>query len=283
MSGLVVLLEMRPGRTRCELRRCQHGPETSFCPIMAPEHSKLNSQGSGGQWFATTHWSVVLTAGQSASPGAAEALEKLCGTYWYPLYAYVRQRGHEPHDAQDLTQEFFLRLLDKRYLAQVDQSKGKFRSFLMVAVNHFLANEWDRVKAVKRGGGVRFVALDGASAEERYALEPVTDASPEKIFERRWALSVLEQVLAHLRDEFGQAGKAQQFEALKIFLTGERPSVSYAELAARLQTTEAALKMAVKRMRRRCAELLREEIASTLDSREQVEEEIRCLFAAIGA
>ncbi|PYJ03236.1 MAG: RNA polymerase subunit sigma-24 [Verrucomicrobia bacterium] len=250
---------------------------------MSNLQQKREPASSEKRWFTTTHWSVVLAAGHDSSPGAQEALEKLCRTYWYPLYAYVRQRGHEPHDAQDLTQEFFLRLLDKHYLAQVDRRKGKFRSFLMVAVNHFLANEWDRAKAAKRGGRVAFIPFEEASPEQRYALELVTDASLEKIFERRWALVVLDQVLAHLRDEFARSGKIQQFESLKMFLTGEKPSVSYAELAARLQTTEAALKMAVKRMRRRCAELLREEVAHTVDSPEQVEEEIRCLFAAMGA
>jgi len=234
-------------------------------------------------WFTTTHWSVVLAAADSSAPGAQEALERLCRTYWYPLYAYVRQRGHQAHDAQDLTQEFFLRLLDKHYLAQVDPRKGKFRSFLMAAVSHFLANEWDRANAAKRGGRIAFISFDEASAEERYLLEPATDASPEKLFARRWALAILERVLAHLRDEFAQAGKAQQFDRLKTFLTGEKPSVSYAELAAHLQTSEGALKMAVKRMRHRCAELLRREIGDTVDSPEQVEEEIRWLFAATGA
>src|SRR5262245_28585690 len=250
---------------------------------MLRSNSKAERAGAQRQWFTTTHWSVVLAAGHDSSPGAQEALEKLCRTYWYPLYAYVRQRGHTPQDAQDLTQEFFLRLLDKHYLADVDPSKGKFRSFLMVAVNHFLANEWDRANAAKRGGRVAFIAFEEAPAEQRYALELVTDASPEKVFERRWAMVVLNRVLAHLREEFAQAGRTEQFESLKIFLTGEKPSVSYAEVAVRLHTTEAALKMAVKRMRQRCAQLLREEIAHTVDSPEQVEEEIRCLFAAMGA
>jgi len=236
-----------------------------------------------GTVFATTHWSVVLSAADASAPGAQEALEKLCRIYWYPLYLYVRQRGHEQHDAQDLTQEFFLRLLEKQYLAQVDPCRGKFRSFLIVAVNHFLANQWDRAKAAKRGGRITFVSFDEALAEQRYAIEAATDASPEKTFERRWAVTLLGQVLVRLRDEFAQAGKIQQFESLKIFLSGEKPSVSYAELAARLQTTEAALKMAVLRMRQRCGELLREEIATTVADPQQVEEEIRCLFAIMGA
>jgi RNA polymerase sigma-70 factor (ECF subfamily) len=249
---------------------------------MSGSKSNQEADVAGARWFTTTHWSVVLGATDASAPGAEESLEKLCRTYWYPLYAYVRQRSHPPHDAQDLTQEFFLRLLDKHYLAQVDPQKGKFRSFLMAAVNHSLANEWDRVRAAKRGGRVTFISFDDASAEQRYASELVTDASPEKIFERRWALVILDQVLGRLRDEFAKAGKTQQFESLKTFLMGERPAVSYAELAARLGTTEAALKMAVKRMRHRCAELLREEIAHTVSSSEQVEEEVRCLFAAMG-
>jgi RNA polymerase sigma-70 factor (ECF subfamily) len=223
----------------------------------------------------------VLAAGQCSSAEAQDALEKLCRAYWFPLYSYVRRKGHEPADAQDLTQEFFARLLARNYLGQVDPKKGKLRSFLLAAMNHFLANEWDRNHRVKRGGRVTLVSLDEAAAEERYALEPVNDVSPETIFERRWAVAVLDAVLSRLRDEFVQTGRTPQFERLKVFLSGEKTDLSYAELAAQMETTEGVLKMAVQRMRQRCGQLLREEIAQTVANPAQVEEEIRCLFATM--
>ncbi len=224
--------------------------------------------------FATTHWSVVLAAGMEESPLAADALERLCRTYWYPIYAYVRRRGHEASGAQDLTQEFFFRLLRKNYLAQADPHKGKFRSFLLVAVNYFLANEWDRARALKRGGRVTFLSLDD-TAEQRYLQEPATDLSPERIYEQSWAVALLGKALGRLREECAVTGKANRFDRLKVLLTGEKPSVTYAELATSLDTTEAALKMAVQRLRRRYGELLREEIAHTVAGPEQIEDELR--------
>lgn len=228
--------------------------------------------------FATTHWSIVLSAKGESSTQVKESLAKLCHAYWYPLYAYVRRQGHSAHDAQDLTQEFFVRLLGKDYLAAVDRSKGRFRSFLLAAMKHFLANEWDKAQAQKRGGGQVFVALDAASAETRYALEPVDNASPERIFERRWALTLLDQVLARLRGEFTAAGKKTLFESLKGALTGSRDSLPYAELGAKLGMSEGAVKVAVHRLRTRYRELLREEIASTVASDADVEDELRHLF-----
>ena len=230
--------------------------------------------------FVTTHWSVVLNAKEHDSSKSSEALAELCRAYWRPLYAYVRHRGNTQADAQDLTQEFFHRLLHRNYLAQVDPRKGKFRSFLLVAMNCFLANEWDRIRAVKRGGRVEFIALD-ADADAEDTLELSVNETPDRVFERQWALAVLERVLARLRNEFTAAGRVTTFEALKEFLSGEEERTPYAELAARLQTTEAALKMTVMRMRRRCGELLREEIANTVASEDQIEEEIRSLFAAL--
>jgi RNA polymerase sigma-70 factor (ECF subfamily) len=232
--------------------------------------------------FTTTHWSVVLAAGQSESPQAAQALEQLCRTYWYPLYAYVRRRGYGPEDAQDLTQEFFLRLLRKDYLAQVDPGKGKFRSFLLAAITHFLANEWDRTNAVKRGGRVTFLALDHDSAEQRLA-EISLERSPEQIFERCWALAFLQEVLGRLRDEVDQAGRSAHFAELKVFLTGEQSSVSYAMLAAKLGTHEASLRKEVQRLRHRYGELLREEIARTVASPAEVEDELCHLFTVLSA
>jgi RNA polymerase sigma-70 factor (ECF subfamily) len=231
--------------------------------------------------FRTTHWSVVLAARDESSPAGDDALAQLCRAYWYPLYAFIRRRGHSPHDAQDLTQEFFYRLLDKRYLSAVDHRKGRFRTFLLAALEHFLANEWRRSQAQRRGGGRQIISIDDA-AEQRYAHEPATDLSPERIYEQRWALAFLEQVLGKLRAEFLEAGKEATFEALKIFLTGDRPPVSYAELAASLGSTEAALKMAVSRLRQRYAELLRQEIANTVSRPDEVEDELRALMRALG-
>lgn len=231
--------------------------------------------------FTTTHWSVVLAAGQTETSESATALEALCRSYWYPLYAYVRRRGHEPADAQDLTQEFFARLLSKEYLRAVDRRKGKFRSFLLAALEHFLANEWRRSKAQRRGGQFRFISLDEASAEDQYRQVPVSNQSPEQFFEQQWAITLLEHAVAKLRDEFVAGGKEALFNELKVFLTGEKRSVSYAELAEKLKTTEAALKMAVTRMRQRYGELLREEISNTVAGPAEVEEELRALFAAL--
>jgi len=231
--------------------------------------------------FTTTHWSVVLAAKENSLPAAADALAQLCQAYWYPLYAFIRRRGYGPHDAQDLTQEFFYRLLDKRYLSAVDHRKGRFRTFLLAALEHFLANEWRRSQTQRRGGGQQIISIDD-SAEQRYSHEPATELSPERIYEQRWVLAFLEQVLGRLRAEFAEAGKGATFEALKVFLTGDRPSVSYAELAAMLGTTEAVSKMTVSRMRQRYAELLRQEIANTVSSPDQVEDELWALMAALG-
>jgi DNA-directed RNA polymerase specialized sigma24 family protein len=240
----------------------------------------LRESGSAGQ-FDTTHWSVVMVAGQDSSAASREAMEKLCRTYWYPLYAFVRRRGYEAHEAQDLTQSFFARRLEKDYLSAVDRSKGKFRSFLLASLEHFLVNEWRRTCALKRGGGVVFVPLDEETAEQQYLQGPATNLSAEQCYEQQWATTLLEQVLGRLREEFNATGKAELFGEIKIFLTGEKRAVSYAELAARLGTTEAALKMAVSRMRQRYGELLRSEIAMTVSSPEEIEEELRALFAAL--
>jgi RNA polymerase sigma-70 factor (ECF subfamily) len=231
--------------------------------------------------FTTTHWSVVLAARQPEGGGGAAALEALCRAYWYPLYAFIRRRGYAPAEAQDLTQAFFARLLEKDYLHAVDRSKGKFRSFLLAALEHFLANEWRNARAKKRGGAAVFVSLNDTKAEQQYANLSGPDLSPEKLYERQWATTLLEQVLIKLRAEFVAAGKANLFEELKIFLTGEKRAVSYAELAAKLQSTEAALKMAVSRLRQRYGELLRAEIANTVSRPEEIDEELHALFAAL--
>ena len=235
----------------------------------------------GSPTFATTHWSVVLTAGPDA-PEAAAALEELCKTYWYPLYAYVRRKGYDAHNAQDLTQEFFARLLEDNSLRSVDPSKGKFRSFLLASMNNLLAKEWRWEQAEKRGGGRAVISLDGVAAEERYKLEPADDQSPEKIFERRWAIALLERVLARVRAECSAANKAELFDQLKGMLSGEKDQQPrYQEVAARLDMTEAAVKQAARRLRQRYGEFLRMEIAQTVsdpNNPDEIDEEIRYLF-----
>ena len=231
--------------------------------------------------FATTHWSLVLASRDRAEPGARDALASLCDTYWYPLYAYVRRRGHGADDAHDLTQEFFARLLEKDFLAGVDRAKGKFRSFLLATCNHFLANERDRARARKRGGGRLVLSLDAADAEGRYRAEPADGLTAEKLFERRWALTLLEQALARLRQESAGAGKGQLFEALKGTLTGDGTAEPYARIGRDLGLSEQAVKTAVHRLRRRYQELLRAEVAQTVASPEEVEDELRDLFAAV--
>lgn len=232
--------------------------------------------------FATTRWSVILAARDPAAPHARAALETLCETYWYPLYAFVRRRGHSAEQAQDLTQEFFVRLLEKDYLKVVDQSKGRFRSFLLASFDHFLHNEFDRARAQKRGGGRAQLSLDFRDAEGRYHVEPADVQTPEKLFERRWALTVLDRVLRRLEEEHAEAGKAEFFLNLKGHLLEEPDAVPYAKLAERLAISEAAAKMAVSRLRKRYRLLLREEIAHTVEDAGEVEEEIRHLFEALG-
>jgi DNA-directed RNA polymerase specialized sigma24 family protein len=240
-----------------------------------------NLDAAGAEHFATTRWTAVLTAGQAASPRADEALAFLCRTYWYPLYAFVRRQGYETHDAQDLTQEFFARLLAKHYLEKADRRRGKFRSFLLAALKHFLANEWDRVRAAKRGGGQTHISLDDPHAEERYRLEAANSLTADKLYERRWALALLERALTRLRQDFSAAGKAKLFDHLKVFLTAESAPVSHAEMASALGQTEGAIKVTVHRMRQRYRELVREEIAHTVASPSEIDEELNDLLAAL--
>ena len=230
--------------------------------------------------FSATQWSVVLSAGCVDSPQASEALAKLCRRYWTPLYVFVRRQGYAVHDAQDLTQGFFQRLLEKKDLAAVDRAKGRFRSFLLAAMKHFLANEWDRMRAQKRGGGVALISIDSADAERRYQEEPAEQITAEQLFDRRWALTLLDQVLARLGEEMAAAGKAAQFDALKFCLTGEK-GAAYGEIAGRLGMTEGALKVAIHRLRDRYRTLLRDEIAETVGSASDVDEELRQLFSAL--
>ncbi len=228
--------------------------------------------------FATTHWSIVLAARDPVQPDSREALSELCLTYWYPLYAFVRRRGHDSEEAQDLTQSFFLRLLEKDYLRVVDRAKGRFRSFLLAAFEHFLHNEYDRARARKRGGGQQPLSLDFSGAEGRYAIEPAHTETPDKLFERRWALTLLDCVLARLEQEWTDAGKGKVFERLRPCLLDEPESLPYTALAEELHISPAAVKMAVHRLRKRYRALLREEIARTVEEPEQVDDEITGLF-----
>ncbi len=234
-----------------------------------------------GEWFATTHWSVVLAAGQQALPQAAEALENLCRTYWYPLYAFVRRRGYSPEDAEDLTQGFLASLLSTRGLDSVHPAKGRFRSFLLASLNHFLANEWDKARTLKRGGGQPAISLD--TAETRYRAEPREDMSPDRIFERQWARTLLAQVAARLREDYQTAGKGPLFNVLQVYLSGEKGLTPYRETAGQLGLGLDALKKAVERLRRRYGELLREEIAHTVSDPAEVDEEIRYLRSVVAA
>jgi RNA polymerase sigma-70 factor (ECF subfamily) len=223
---------------------------------------------------------VVAARGED-SPDAQAALEKLCRNYWLPIYAFVRRQGHSPHDAQDLTQEFFARLLGKNFLSGVDRSKGKFRSFLLGAVKHFLANEWDRARAQKRGGANVLLPIDAASAETTCWIEPTDNSSADKIFERRWAMALLDQVLRRLREEYVRLGKEELFEQLKPVLTETSRTVRYADIAVRLGSSEGAVKVAVHRLRQCYRALLRAEIAETVASEAEIDDEIRSLFAAL--
>lgn len=240
-----------------------------------------DAPGAAGQpLFATTHWSVVLATAGEDSPQASAALEELCRTYWYPLYAYVRREGYSPPDAQDHTQEFFTRLLARNSLAQVGPEKGKFRSFLLACLCHFLSDQRDRARTVKRGGGADCLSLDAQTAEERYRLEPVDRMDAEKIYERRWAMTLLERALRRLRDESASADKVEMFECLKDFVAGES-DVTCREVADRMGMTESAVKSALHRLRQRYRELVREEVAHTVADPAEIDTELRYLIAVM--
>src|SRR5438874_7846041 len=231
--------------------------------------------------FSATHWSIVLASRANDLARATAALERLCRTYWYPLYAFIRRRGSDPHDAEDLTQGFFAYLLEKDTLKKVDRGKGKFRTFLLAALANFLANEWDKRQTVKRGGQRQIISLAETVAEELYRHEVVESLTPEKLFERRWARALMEQVLARLKQEYAAGGKADLFAKLEPALTGETAAGVYAEWAAELGMSEGAVKVALHRLRRRFGEVLRSEIGHTVSSPEEIDDEIRHLFAAI--
>ena len=236
----------------------------------------------GSSQFPTTRWTLVVAAGDPQRKDARSALVSLCENYWYPLYAYLRRRGYAADQAQDLTQEFFMRVLEGRYLDRADPEKGRFRSFILTSLKFFAADEQDRQRARKRGGGavVSFEFSSGESGEERYQREPGHDETPDRIFERRWALAMLERVMERLRDEFVQHGRPENFERLKVFLLGQSEA-PYSDLAREMNTSEGALKVAIHRLRKRYRELFRQEIADTVADPAEVESELRYLAAVL--
>jgi RNA polymerase sigma-70 factor (ECF subfamily) len=235
----------------------------------------------GPRVFATTHWSVVLAAGQGEAVPAQHALETLCRNYWYPIYVYVRRKGYRPDDAQDLTQEFFAQLISKEHLRSADREKGKFRTFLLAVLEHFLAREWNRAHRQKRGGQFTFLSLDQQRPEERYSIEPADDDTPERIFLRQWARTVLKQTMTALESESEAAGKGALFREVRGLLAGEGDSAGYAPIGQRLNMAEGTVRVAVHRLRQRYGELLRNEIAQTVNEPQEIDEEMRYLLSAL--
>ncbi len=243
----------------------------------------MNSESSSAprDVFVTTRWTMVLSAGRKSSPHSDRALGELCQTYWYPLYAFVRRQGKTKEDAEDLVQAFFARFLEKNYLEGLAAERGKFRAFLLASLKHFLANEWDKSQAQKRGGGTEHLSLNWQDADQRFHLDPPDPTNPERLFDREWALALLDRVIARLADECERDGKAELFAHAKGFLTAGQDVLPYADAARALGLEEGALRVAVHRLRKRYRALLRDEIAQTLEDSAQVDEELRSLLAAL--
>jgi len=233
--------------------------------------------------FATTHWSLVVSAGKPEGKEAREALSSLCQRYWFPLYAYVRRRVPNLQEAQDLTQEFFLRLIEKNAVARATPERGRFRSFLLASLDNFLANEWDRANAIKRGGGHEVLPLDLSAGESRLNLEPTHNLTPQRLYEREWTLTLLGLAMDGLRADCESTGKLRQFELLQGALSGDGEKLNYSSIAAELQMTEDAVRQAAHRLRKRYRELLRAEVAQTVSNPDEVDEEIRSLLATLGS
>jgi len=231
--------------------------------------------------FPETHWSVVLSAGQQNSPHAAAALEQLCRAYWYPLYAYIRRKGYSPEDSQDLTQEFFARFLSSNYLAGVDPRRGRLRSYLLGALNHFLSDSWDREHRMKRASAQKTLPIDGRSVEILYTKELVDELSPDRLYDRHWALALLEHVLSQLRQEYQTSGKPRLFEMLRGFLTAEAGPDAYHRIASEFGMTEGAVRVAIHRLRKRYGVLIMDEVSQTVSSSEEIRGEIQYLLAAL--
>jgi RNA polymerase sigma factor (sigma-70 family) len=230
--------------------------------------------------FATTHWTAVISAGQRATPQSENALAELCGNYWYPLYAYVRRRGYSREDAEDLTQSFFARFLERNYLDGLSSEKGRFRAFLLASLKNFLANEWHKSRRQKRGGVTPPLSLDWQSADTRYQIDIPDHLTPDRIYDREWALALLERVITRLRGECVAANKTQLFDQLKPFLTADKSAVPYPQVAVALNMAEGAVRVSVHRLRRRYRELLRDEISRTLSDPAQVPDEMQALLSA---
>jgi len=245
------------------------------------DNPSIDSPSPGAGRFATTHWSVVLTAGQPESTGYRQALEALCQTYWFPLYAYLRRHGNDTHQSEDYTQAFLAFLLDKHGLRLADPKRGRFRSFLLTSLKNFLSNERARAAALKRGGDRKILSLDVENAERKYALKPREELSPDKLFARSWALTVLERTMDRLGAEATRTKKPELFEKLRVYLTADKGSVPFREMAAELNMSEGAVRVAAHRLRRRYREFLRDEIAQTVTTEDQIDQEIRDLFAAL--
>lgn len=235
----------------------------------------------GDRVFSTTHWSIVTAAGEGKSKRARSALETLCRTYWYPIYAYVRRKGYRPEEAQDLTQEFFAQLIAHERVRLADRTKGKFRGFLLSMLDFFLAREWNRAHRQKRGGQFTFISMDGRSPEERYQLEPADFDTPEKIFLTQWTLTLLKQAMNALQAECESSGKGPLFQEARNFISGERGGAAYSQISGRLGMGEGAVRVAVHRLRQRYGELLRREVAHTVASEEEVDDELRFLLRTL--
>ncbi len=231
--------------------------------------------------FLTTHWSVVLRAKDKTSPDCQQALETLCRTYWYPLYAFVRSSGYSPPDAQDLTQGFFLRLLAKDYLRVVEPEKGRFRTFLKMALKRFLLHEWDKVRAEKRGDGQSNLSFDTALAEQRFQKEEAAPQGPDQIYDRHWALTLLAEATTRLEREYAQSGKVNELHELKPYLTAGRGTIPYATIAAALQTSEGAARVALHRLRKRFRNLFQEAVAETISAQEDLDQEVRYVLEVL--
>jgi len=246
-----------------------------------PDQPRGSDSTAHGAQFAATSWTDVLAAQRSGSPEAAVALEKLCRAYWYPLYAYIRRKGYDPYKAQDLNQEFFYRLIKENYLGAVDRRRGRFRSFLLAAVNHFLSNQRDHERAAKRGGGQTLISLDDTEAEDRFKLEPASDQSPEKIFERNWFLTLFDQALQRLREEQAAAGRSDLFDSLKPFVVDDAASGEYQAVAQRVNMTPNAVAVTVHRLRERYKKLVHDEVLRTVAEPSEIEDELHRFFSVL--
>ena len=245
------------------------------------QSDRTDELGAPRQQFPATRWSVVLAARQNDRGRAAAALDELCRAYWFPIYVYVRRCGYPPADAEDLTQGYFAALIERNYFAQADSDKGKLRSFLLTTLKHFMADEWSKAGALKRGYGKTIISIDAAQAEERYGFEPADEASPDKLYEKRWALTVLDNVLNALRGDYARSGQGKLFDTLQPFIAWNSGNDAYRDVAATLGMKETAVRVAIFRLRRRYGDLLRAQIANTVASPDDIPAELDYLFSLL--